>query len=631
MTFRAPLVHIDNLIQVSLPDAIIFNRQPYPDQIAVPIDSIIQFTVGFHHYHGLVTLTDLDATVNGVPALLAMNILDPFRGARASTNWLTNAIYQVTLDATQLPSYTDVEVVVHAEWDNGSVLDSVYTFQTQDLRKPKLSKVETVDRRIVRATFSQDVVAGSDSVFVVFPWGNETLIQEGNTWKFLVAYPWVKAQTSGGYFLTAGTFLDLLIDGNYHRVFVPVDTTDENTTAIALDLILSGIGAGCRANGGFVWIYNQNSTGTLEILSGGANGKLNCETGEFSARLAYGTLEGTYSISLSALQPDGQVLTRVLSSILSPSSPIFYVEDFVETFNDTLLEPSNYVLTFDAALVQSEINPTHIATVQSVELVSANVVDLTLETLMTQNGAYILTVSNIFDIEGNEIDSEFCSLSFRGYIPEIPESVSRNIYNWFPEFNRRQDSDNNFFLLKISSVLQEVLNQLFSDLDSFKDLHDITITGSRNIDGLLTNYGNPFVWFSLSVNEKRQLLRILVDLYKLKGTATGIEAALKFFFNFSTVSFQYYWGSGWLLSIPSHTELGLTTVLNSSLLRDRYSFSVIVDRVLTSDEKELVERVINTMKTAHTHLIDIIEPTSPFVPDDWQLPWSELGISTILH
>jgi phage tail-like protein len=631
MTFRPPILHIDNIQQIAVPNPIIFNRQPYPNQIGVSVSSIIQFTVGFFQNPGLVTLTDLDATVNGVPALLAMNILVPFRGARASTNWLTNQIYQVTLDAGVLPSYSDFEVVVHAEWDNGQILDETYYFQTQDLRQPKLAEVIAIDRRTIRATFSQDVVSGSNSVSCLFPWGLETLIADGNSWTFLVSYPWVKAQTFGGYFLSAGTFLDLKIDGNQYRIIVPIDTTDAITTAAALDPILSALGGGCREAGGFIWLWNQNATGTIEILSGGANGRLNCEAGEFSARLAYGTIEGIYSLTLTALQPDGQIVSRTISALLTQSNPTYVVQDFVEVFDSSILNASNYALTYDATLVVQEMNPTHIPIVLSVALVEPNIVDLTLETLMTQNGPYILSVSNIFDAEGNEIDPEFSTISFRGYIPEIPEKTSRNIYKWFPEFNRRQDTDNNLFLLKISNVLQEVLNQIFSDLDAFKSLHDITTANTRSIDNLLENYGNPFVWFSLSVIEKRQLLRILVDLYKLKGTAIGIEAALRFFFDFTTITFQYYWGTGWLMSIPGRTELGLTTILNSSLLRDRYSFSIIIDRVLTDEEKELFRRVVDTMKTAHTHFIDIIEPSSPFVPDHWQIPWSELGINTILH
>jgi hypothetical protein len=58
---------------------------------------------------------------------------------------------------------------------------------------------------------------------------------------------------------------------------------------------------------------------------------------------------------------------------------------------------------------------------------------------------------------------------------------------------------------------------------------------------------------------------------------------------------------------------------------------VIVDRSLTEEERELLRFIVDIMKTSHTHLIDIIEPSAPFVPDNWQIPWSELAINTILH
>jgi phage tail-like protein len=220
---------------------------------------------------------------------------------------------------------------------------------------------------------------------------------------------------------------------------------------------------------------------------------------------------------------------------------------------------------------------------------------------------------------------------FRGFTPVQPSNRKFSIFNLFAAINRKDDADYSDTLFKVCAILEEPIKQSLSDLDEFRNAFDITVAPEKYIDRLLENLGNPFVWWDFTENEKRQLALILVDLYKLKGTESGVIAALRFFFDFSSVSVIYYWGTGWMLSIPTLTELGLTTVLNSSLRRDKYSFSVIIDRVLTDWERILLRRVVEVMKTAHTHLIYIREPSVPFIPDHWQLPWSELGINSLLH
>jgi hypothetical protein len=60
-------------------------------------------------------------------------------------------------------------------------------------------------------------------------------------------------------------------------------------------------------------------------------------------------------------------------------------------------------------------------------------------------------------------------------------------------------------------------------------------------------------------------------------------------------------------------------------------FNVIASRALTSAERQQLRAIVNYLKPAHTHFIDLIEPGVLVEADHWELGVSELGTETLLH
>jgi hypothetical protein len=72
-------------------------------------------------------------------------------------------------------------------------------------------------------------------------------------------------------------------------------------------------------------------------------------------------------------------------------------------------------------------------------------------------------------------------------------------------------------------------------------------------------------------------------------------------------------------------------VLGPSERFARYAFNVHVDRVLTDVERRQLRVIVEYLKPAHTHFVDLVEPIPPAVIDHWALGVSELGLSSDLH
>lgn len=63
----------------------------------------------------------------------------------------------------------------------------------------------------------------------------------------------------------------------------------------------------------------------------------------------------------------------------------------------------------------------------------------------------------------------------------------------------------------------------------------------------------------------------------------------------------------------------------------RYAFNVQVDVPLSPTERRQIRAVVDYLKPAHTHFVDLIDLGPPPTFDHWELGISELGVSTDLH
>ncbi len=180
--------------------------------------------------------------------------------------------------------------------------------------------------------------------------------------------------------------------------------------------------------------------------------------------------------------------------------------------------------------------------------------DLTVNWEMTQGCQYRVTASEyIEDSSGNAMDSDALAAWFVGY--SLPLVQERNFDHWrmmVPLKNRQEDATRD--LERFSNCIQETLLLLLHGIDSFTDQFDPDAASDDEIDEMLSDMGNPFDWAELvlSQNERRKLLRYLIDIYKLKGTAPGIEGTVRFLLD-EQIEVVDYAAEGWVLG---EDELG---------------------------------------------------------------------------
>ncbi len=79
------------------------------------------------------------------------------------------------------------------------------------------------------------------------------------------------------------------------------------------------------------------------------------------------------------------------------------------------------------------------------------------------------------------------------------------------------------------------------------------------------------------------------------------------------------------------SELGVDWELGTDDRFLRFAFSVRAPRVLEPREREQLRALVEYLKPAHTHLLEILEPTPPEFSPFWELGISILGTETTLH
>jgi phage tail-like protein len=172
-----------------------------------------------------------------------------------------------------------------------------------------------------------------------------------------------------------------------------------------------------------------------------------------------------------------------------------------------------------------------------------------------------------------------------------------------------------------------VTDLVLADVDRFAELLDLERAPEPFVDAMLEDLGNPFR-FELDERQKRRLASVLVDMYRQKGTDPGIRNTVRFLLGVDIRRVLAFAGTALTLG---ESELGEDWELGPSGSYARYAFHVEVATPLTSLERRQVRALVEYMKPAHTHLVDLIEPGPLPTLDDWELGPSTLGETTFLH
>lgn len=144
------------------------------------------------------------------------------------------------------------------------------------------------------------------------------------------------------------------------------------------------------------------------------------------------------------------------------------------------------------------------------------------------------------------------TITFTGFSPDHPQGRDFSLWRRVPAKNREEDAT--LDLRRFINCLQEIVNLLLIEVDEFTNLYDPDLCSDDVIDGMLYDMGNPFTWAELELTrtQLRKLLRLLVPIYKSKGTKPGIENAVLFLLG-EDVTVVPYMKEGWVLGVD---ELG---------------------------------------------------------------------------
>ena len=315
---------------------------------------------------------------------------------------------------------------------------------------------------------------------------------------------------------------------------------------------------------------------------------------------------------LSVVARDHETLRVTFSEAMTATSA---------TATKDALNPDSYTITFIPA---TDRQAAVWALVDTVAAVSTAVYDLTTDMPLTFTKTYRLA-ANVEDSSGNDISPIANTLDFTSWEPPGWAGVHcPDFYDYFsPDMQARDEGD----LERLCSVLQDQWEYMTWDAYRFPaDVFDHATAPEQEIDRMLVDHGNPFK-FDIDADQKRRLLELLFGIYGLKGTEQGIRLLADFFTDVEITDVRPATEVSWIMGM---SVLGIGTYLGPSLQRNLYSFEVLVNTALTTEQRNQLTQLINYIKVAHEHAA-IVEPTGPTFIDHWTMGLSALGLNTWLH
>jgi phage tail-like protein len=246
---------------------------------------------------------------------------------------------------------------------------------------------------------------------------------------------------------------------------------------------------------------------------------------------------------------------------------------------------------------------------------------ITLSRELTPRARYRVEVTDLVETTGQPLAADRVA-TFVAVPPGRPSARRFDLYAMLPAHVRRDDTGE---LARLLACFQDVVDLVLADLDRWPCVFDLSRAPHAFVDAILADLGNPFPP-PVDLLAKRRLAGALVAMYREKGTALGIQHALRFLLGIDAL----------VLPLAADTvalgdaELGVNWILGPSTSWARYAFDLAVSRVLTPDERAQVRTVVDYLKLAHTHFVQILEPGPPPTDDAWVISVGELGLASAL-
>lgn len=263
--------------------------------------------------------------------------------------------------------------------------------------------------------------------------------------------------------------------------------------------------------------------------------------------------------------------------------------------NDAL-NPANYV-------IERVSRPAATPTVIDVDRASDSAVLLTTEFELTFGAGYMLVVSDVCDEFDNAILPPLNIAAFAGYQPPFPPGRRFLLHDFVPSVAIAADMSGDLRLFL--ACLQDSVNLHLHSIDKWSEHLDPDYAPEPFLDAMLADLGNPFE-FELDVTDKRKLVKLLVRIYQLKGTAIGIVDVVRFFLGIE-VEVEAFNGVGWRLGIDKISS-GLTPATPNPAIvgagtRAIYAFRVVTSEILTPEQRSRCEQIAVYMKGASEHFV----------------------------
>jgi phage tail-like protein len=328
-----------------------------------------------------------------------------------------------------------------------------------------------------------------------------------------------------------------------------------------------------------------------------------------------------------------RVSSRTLDGVgVLDTSWAFDVEDrtspaLVAAFAPT---PRQLELQFDEPVAVSPTSAVRLipettpaVTPRTTSLVSSGArVRAALDRPLSVGARYRVEVAGVADGAGNMVAPPF-DRAWVAMASSPAPSLRFALWPMIPVHIRRSDESHD--LARVVACLQDVTEVLLHEGDRWTDILDPRRAPDAFLDLMLADLGNPFP-FDLDRIEKQRLVATLVQLYRKKGTAPGIEQALRFFFGLNARTRPYASRAARL----GRARLGRDFRLGPSDQFRLYAFDLEVDRILSEDERRRVRWLVEYAKPAHTHLVQIIEPGPPVPAAVWRVGSGRLRQNTVL-
>ena len=198
---------------------------------------------------------------------------------------------------------------------------------------------------------------------------------------------------------------------------------------------------------------------------------------------------------------------------------------------------------------------------------------------------------------------------------------------FFPQELLVEDDMNEQELRKMLAVAQDGMNSLWYRQNQLQYLNDPEACPAHLLDFLLHKIGNPFN-FTLTELEKRRLVDALMGIFQRKGTPDAIEDAIAFFTGINVLVRDFNTWDWWTLG---YDKLGRTTALGPDSAWAKNAFEVISPIPLTAEQRIRMKIIAEFLKLAGFHLSRVTEPDdyTPSI-FQWMLGFSGLGYGTKL-